>query len=105
MGVGKTNKARLVLQRLRGQEDVEQEVTEIKEDLEQSTGAKKQSELTSILCLILERTLSSLFPSFYPPFIPPMIKFSNLICHAVMLVGFLPTITMCSLILPNRVMS
>lgn len=102
MGVGKTNKARLVLQRLRGQENVEQEVTEIKEDLEQSTGAKKQSELTSILCL---RILSSLFPSFYPPFIPPMIKFSNLICHPVMLVGFLPTITTCSLILPNRVMS
>lgn len=44
MGVGKISKARAVLQRLRGQVDVEREVLDIKEDLEQSSGASKQSK-------------------------------------------------------------
>ena len=46
VGAGKVGKARRILQRLRGEEqNIEQELQEIRDDLEQSTGAGKQSEL------------------------------------------------------------
>lgn len=46
VGAGKVSKARGILQRLRGQErNIEQELQEIRDDLEQSTRANKQSEI------------------------------------------------------------
>lgn len=46
VGAGKVGKARRILQRLRGEEqNIEQELQEIRDDLEQSTRAGKQSEL------------------------------------------------------------
>ena len=44
MRVGKMAKARGILQRLRGEQNVEEELEEIKEDLEKSSHANKQSE-------------------------------------------------------------
>lgn len=44
VGVGKVVKARGVLRRLRGGQNVEKELQEIREDIEQSTRANKQSE-------------------------------------------------------------
>ncbi len=46
VGAGKGAKARRILQRLRGDgQNIEQELQEIKDDLEQSTRANKQGEL------------------------------------------------------------
>ena len=45
VGVGKVSKARGILQRLRGREqNIEQELQEIRDDLEQSARENKQSE-------------------------------------------------------------
>lgn len=46
VGVGKVGKASSILQRLRGQDqNIELELQEIKDDIEQSTRANRQSEL------------------------------------------------------------
>ena len=46
VGAGKVGKARQILQKLRGQEqNVEQELQEIRDDIEQSIQTNKQSEL------------------------------------------------------------
>ena len=58
MGVGKVAKARRILQRLRGEENVEVELQEIGEDIEQSSRANKQSELLKVV--LLNCTSSSL---------------------------------------------
>ena len=58
MGVGKVAKARRILQRLRGEENVEVELQEIGEDIEQSSRANKQSELLKVV--LLNSTRSSL---------------------------------------------
>ena len=50
VGVGKIVKARSILQRIRGQDqNIEQELQEIRENIEQSTRANKQSELLKAL--------------------------------------------------------
>lgn len=47
VGAGKVGRARCILQRLRGQDqNIEPELQEIRDDIEQSTRANKQSELT-----------------------------------------------------------